>query len=129
MITIPVSVGELLDKLSILQVKKNKISNEEKLEYINKELEVLYGLSHVLLENNKIQFLYKNLVEINTKLWDIEDEIRKYEKDKNFSSEFIELARQVYYTNDKRFGIKNEINKMTDSDIKEVKEYVNYDEK
>lgn len=129
MITIPVSVGEILDKLSILQVKKNKISNEEKLEYINKELEVLYGLSHVLLENNKIQFLYKNLVEINTKLWDIEDEIRKYEKDKNFSSEFIELARQVYYTNDKRFEIKNEINKMTDSDIKEVKEYVNYDEK
>lgn len=129
MITIPVSTGELLDKLSILQVKKSKISNTEKLEYINKELEVLYGLSHVLLENSKIQFLYKNLVDVNTKLWDIEDEIRKYEKDKNFSSEFIELARQVYFTNDKRFEIKNEINKMTDSDIKEVKEYINYDEK
>lgn len=129
MITIPVSTGELLDKLSILQVKKSKISNTEKLEYINKELEVLYGLSHVLLENSKIQFLYKNLVDVNTKLWTIEDEIRKYEKDKNFSSEFIELARQVYYTNDKRFEIKNEINKMTDSDIKEVKEYINYDEK
>jgi hypothetical protein len=129
MITIPVSTGELLDKLSILQVKKSKISNTEKLEYINKELEVLYGLSHVLLENSRIQFLYKNLVDVNTKLWDIEDEIRKYEKNKNFSSEFIELARQVYFTNDKRFEIKNEINKMTDSDIKEVKEYVNYDEK
>ena len=129
MITIPVSTGELLDKLSILQVKKSKISNTEKLEYINKELEVLYGLSHVLLENSRIQFLYKNLVDVNTKLWDIEDEIRKYEKNKNFSSEFIELARQVYFTNDKRFEIKNEISKMTDSDIKEVKEYVNYDEK
>jgi hypothetical protein len=129
MITIPVSTGELLDKLSILQVKKSKISNTEKLEYINKELEVLYGFSHVLLENSKIQFLYKNLVDVNTKLWNIEDEIRKYEKDKNFSSEFIELARQVYFTNDKRFEIKNEINKMTDSDIKEVKEYINYDEK
>lgn len=129
MITIPVSVGELLDKLSILQVKKNKISNIEKLDYINKELELLYNLSYVFFENNKIQILYNNLVEINSKLWDVEDEIRKFEKEKNFSSEFIELARQVYYTNDKRFEIKNEINKMTDSDIKEVKEYVSYDEK
>jgi hypothetical protein len=129
MITIPVSVGELLDKLSILQVKKTKISDIEKLEYINKELELLYNLSYVFFENNKIQLLYNNLVEINSKLWDIEDEIRKFEKEKKFSSEFIELARQVYYTNDKRFEIKNEINKMTDSDIKEVKEYVSYDEK
>lgn len=129
MITIPVSVGELLDKLSILQVKKNKISNIEKLDYINKELELLYNLSYVFFEDNKIQLLYNTLVEVNSKLWDIEDEIRKYEKDKNFSSEFIQLARQVYYTNDKRFEIKNEINKMTDSDIKEVKEYVSYDEK
>jgi hypothetical protein len=129
MITIPVSVGELLDKLSILQVKKTKISDIEKLEYINKELELLYNLSYVFFENNKIQLLYNNLVEINFKLWDIEDEIRKFEKEKNFSSEFIELSRQVYYTNDKRFEIKNEINKMTDSDIKEVKEYVSYDEK
>ena len=129
MITIPVSIGELLDKLSILQVKKTKISDIEKLEYINKELELLYNLSYVFFENNKIQLLYNNLVEINSKLWDIEDEIRKFEKEKNFSSEFIELSRQVYYTNDKRFEIKNEINKMTDSDIKEVKEYVSYDEK
>jgi hypothetical protein len=108
MITIPVSVGELLDKLSILQVKKTKISDIEKLEYINKELELLYNLSYVFFENNKIQLLYNNLVEINFKLWDIEDEIRKFEKEKNFSSEFIELSRQVYYTNDKRF----EINKL-----------------
>ena len=129
MITIPVSVGELLDKLSILQVKKNKISDIQKLEYVNKELELLYNLSYVFFEDNKIQFLYNTLVEINSKLWDIEDEIRIFEKNKNFSSEFIELARQVYFTNDKRFEIKNEINKMTDSDIKEVKEYVNYDEK
>lgn len=127
MINIPVSVGELLDKLSILQVKKNKISNPEKLEYINKELELLYNLSYVFFENNKIQLLYNNLVETNSNLWDIEDEIRKFEKDKNFSEIFVSLARQVYFTNDKRFELKNEINKITDSEIKEVKEYVKYD--
>jgi hypothetical protein len=127
MINIPVSVGELLDKLSILQVKKIKISNPDKLEYINKELELLYNLSYVFFENNKIQPLYNNLVETNSKLWDIEDEIRKFEKDKNFSENFISLARQVYFTNDKRFELKNEINKITDSEIKEVKEYVKYE--
>jgi len=127
MINIPVSVGELLDKLSILQVKKIKISNPKKLEYINKELELLYNLSYVFFENNKIQPLYNNLVETNSKLWDIEDEIRKFEKDKNFSENFISLARQVYFTNDKRFELKNEINKITDSEIKEVKEYVKYE--
>lgn len=127
MINIPVSVGELLDKLSILQVKKNKISNPEKLEYINKELELLYNLSYVFFENNKIQLLYNDLVDTNSNLWDIEDEIRKFEKDKNFSENFVSLARQVYFTNDKRFEIKNEINKLTDSEIKEVKEYVRYE--
>jgi len=127
MINIPVSVGELLDKLSILQVKKNKISNPEKLEYINKELELLYNLSYVFFENNKIQLLYNNLVETNSNLWEIEDEIRKFEKDKNFSENFVKLARQVYFTNDKRFELKNEINKITDSEIKEVKEYVKYE--
>jgi len=127
MINIPVSVGELLDKLSILQVKKNKISNPEKLEYINKELELLYNLSYVFFENNKIQLLYNDLVDTNSNLWDIEDEIRKFEKDKNFSENFVSLARQVYFTNDKRFELKNEINKITDSEIKEVKEYVKYD--
>jgi phosphotransferase system IIB component len=127
MIKIPVSVGELLDKLSILQVKKSKISDPDKLNYINKELELLYNYSYVFFENNKIQFLYNTLVETNSKLWNIEDEIRKLEKDKNFSEEFIVLARQVYFTNDKRFEIKNEINKLTDSEIKEVKEYVSYE--
>jgi hypothetical protein len=127
MIKIPVSVGELLDKLSILQVKKSKISDPDKLNYINKELELLYNLSYVFFENNKIQPLYNNLVETNSKLWDIEDEIRKFEKDKNFSENFISLARQVYFTNDKRFELKNEINKITDSEIKEVKEYVKYE--
>jgi hypothetical protein len=127
MINIPVSVGELLDKLSILQVKKSKISDPDKLNYINKELELLYNLSYVFFENNKIQPLYNNLVETNSKLWDIEDEIRKFEKDKNFSENFISLARQVYFTNDKRFELKNEINKITDSEIKEVKEYVKYE--
>lgn len=127
MIKIPVSVGELLDKLSILQVKKSKISDPDKLNYINKELELLYIYSYVFFENNKIQFLYNTLVETNSKLWNIEDEIRKLEKDKNFSEEFIVLARQVYFTNDKRFEIKNEINKLTDSEIKEVKEYVSYE--
>jgi predicted nucleic acid-binding Zn-ribbon protein len=126
MITIPVSVGELIDKLSILRVKQTKITNSEKLSYVNKEFELLYNFSSVYFNNEEISKLYHELVDTNSKLWDIEDKLRVLETEKNFESEFIELARGVYYTNDKRFVLKNEINERTSSEIREVKEYVEY---
>jgi hypothetical protein len=126
MITIPVSVGELIDKLSILHVKQIKISNPEKLEYVNKEFELLYNFSSVYLNNEEISKLYHELVNTNSKLWEIEDMLRVIETEKNFDSKFIELSRNVYHTNDKRFKLKNEINERTSSEIREVKEYVEY---
>lgn len=126
MIAIPVSVGELIDKLSILRVKQIKISNPEKLDYVNKEFELLYNFSSVYFDNEDISKLYNELVETNTKLWEIEDELRILEAQKSFGEKFIELARGVYYTNDKRFVLKNEINERTSSEIREVKEYVEY---
>ena len=126
MIQAPVSVGELIDKLSILHVKKTKITDEKKLDYINKEFELLYNLSSIFLNNPEIEELYHQLVEINSKLWDIEDRLRVIETEKRFEGEFIDYARRVYFTNDDRFRVKNEINKITDSEIREVKEYVKY---
>ena len=126
MITIPVSIGELIDKLSILHVKQTKINNLEKLEYVNKEFELLYNFSSVYLNNEDISKLYHELVETNSKLWEIEDMLRVIETEKIFDSKFIELARNVYHTNDKRFRLKNEINERTSSEIREVKEYVKY---
>jgi hypothetical protein len=126
MITIPVSVGELIDKLSILRVKQTKITKPEKLAYVNKEFELLYNFSSVYFNNEEILKLYHELVDTNSKLWDIEDKLRVLENEENFESEFIELARSVYYTNDKRFVLKNEINERTSSEIREVKEYVEY---
>jgi hypothetical protein len=126
MIYTPVSVGELIDKLSILQVKKTKINNEEKLDYINKEFELLYDLSLVYLENKELETLYHILVKTNSKLWDIEDKLRVFESKKRFDEEFIKLSRSVYFTNDERFILKNQINKITDSEIREVKDYVEY---
>jgi hypothetical protein len=126
MIYTPVSVGELIDKLSILQVKKTKITNEEKLEYINKEFELLYNLSSVYLDIKELETLYNILVKTNSKLWDIEDKLRVLESEKKFDEEFVELARNVYFTNDERFSLKNQINKRTDSEIREIKEYIKY---
>lgn len=126
MIQAPVSVGELIDKLSILHVKQTKITNEEKLEYINKEFELLYNLSSGFLDNPEIESLYHQLVETNSKLWDIEDRLRVIETEKRFEGEFIDYARKVYFTNDDRFRLKNEINSISNSEIREVKEYVKY---
>ena len=126
MIQAPVSVGELIDKLSILHVEQTKITNEEKLEYINKEFELLYNLSSGYLDNSEIETLYHQLVEINSKLWDIEDRLRVIETEKRFEGEFVDYARKVYFTNDERFRLKNEINKISNSEIREVKEYVKY---
>jgi hypothetical protein len=126
MVSIPVSIGELIDKLSILQVKKTKISDEVKLEFVNKEFEILYNLSSVYLNNIEIESLYHRLVEINSSLWDVEDNLRIIETEKRFEGEFIGLARKVYFTNDERFRLKNEINLITSSEIREVKDYVKY---
>lgn len=126
MITIPVSVGELIDKLSILHIKQKKITDSKKLEYVNEEFELLYNFSSVYLNDEKITKVYHELIETNSKLWDIEDELRVLESKNKFDSEFIELARKVYFTNDKRFELKNQINSLTDSEIREQKQYVEY---
>ena len=126
MITVPVSVGELIDKLSILHVKKIKVFNEEKLSFINKEFELLYNMSSGYFTDDEVLKLYRQLVEINTKLWEVEDELRILESSKNFDSLFIELARKVYYTNDERFSLKNKINEITNSEVREQKDYINY---
>lgn len=126
MITVPVSVGELIDKLSILHVKKIKVFNEEKLLFINKEFELLYNMSSGYFTDDEVLKLYRQLVDINTKLWEVEDELRILESSKNFDSSFIELARKVYYTNDERFSLKNKINEITNSEVREQKDYINY---
>lgn len=126
MISIPVSVGELIDKLSILRVKKNMITDEEKLTFVNKEFNLLNDLSSDFLSDSQIYDLYNRLCITNSKLWYIEDELRVLEKQKSFGNEFVELARSVYFTNDERFELKNEINRKTNSSIKEIKEYINY---
>jgi hypothetical protein len=126
MVTIPVSVGELIDKLSILHVKQLKIVNEDKLSFINKEFELIYNMSLMYLDDEKILNLYRQLIEVNLSLWDVEDELRTIENTKNFDSHFIELSRKVYYTNDDRFLLKNQINELTDSEVREQKDYIEY---
>jgi hypothetical protein len=129
MISVPVSVGELIDKLSILQVKKTKISDPEKLSYVKKEFELLYNLSAEYLNDMEVENLFHMLVTTNTNLWEIEDKLRVLEQSNKFEGEFIDLARKVYFTNDERFEYKNQINSLTSSENREVKEYVNYKNK
>ena len=126
MLTVPCSVGELIDKLSILQVKKTKITNPESLKFVSKEFELLYNQSETYFQNNEVKSLYESLTEVNSNLWDVEDKLRVFESEKKFDKEFIELARKVYYTNDERFRLKNEINSITSSEIREVKDYKPY---
>ncbi|WP_075522442.1 DUF6165 family protein [Candidatus Pelagibacter communis] len=126
-IIVEVSVGELLDKISILEIKQEKIRDPEKLNFINNE----YSILKVQLEKNiksddKLNNLYQSLKDINTKLWVIEDDKRQCEKDKNFGEKFIKLSRDVHFLNDDRAKIKLEINNHTGSVIKEIKEYTNY---
>ena len=126
-VNIPVSLGELLDKISILEIKSKKILNDLKLTNIKKELsglkKVLEDLNFNFSETNN---LYEELYEINLTLWEIEDSIRILEKDKNFGKDFINLARSVYITNDKRFQVKNKINKIFNSEFVEEKSYEDY---
>ena len=126
-ILVEVSAGELLDKISILEIKLEKIQDPEKLKYINDEYKILKKqLDLNINKDNKIDNLFKSLKEINYKLWVIEDDKRKCEKDKNFGESFVKLSRDVHFLNDKRAMIKLSINDYTGSKIKEIKEYTDY---
>ena len=127
-IQINISVGELIDKITILQIKKEKITNLEKVEKVSYELELLENSlnSFKTGETEELKKLMNELKIINEKLWGIEDDIRLLEKNKKFESEFIELARSVYKTNDERFEVKNKINKLFSSNVEEVKSYEEY---
>ena len=126
-ILVEVSVGELLDKLSILEIKKEKIKDSEKLKYINDEYAVLKEqLSKNVQSDNALEKLFNSLKEINSKLWVIEDDKRMCEKNSDFGEKFIKLSRDVHFLNDDRAKIKLEINIHTGSKIKEIKEYTSY---
>tara|TARA_B100000427_G_C15348825_1_gene524485 strand:- start:390 stop:779 length:390 start_codon:yes stop_codon:yes gene_type:complete len=126
-ILIEISVGELLDKISILEIKKEKIKSEEKLKFINEEYNALkVNFDKNINSNESLNSLYKKLKDINSKLWVIEDEKRKCEKNSDFGDNFIKLSRDVHFLNDKRAKTKLEINNLTGSKIKEIKEYTNY---
>ncbi|MDA7814168.1 DUF6165 family protein [Candidatus Pelagibacter sp.] len=126
-ILVEVSVGELLDKISILEIKKDKIKNPEKLEYILDELSILKDeLKNNIKSDVKLDELYQSLKIINARLWVIEDDKRKCEKEKDFTENFIKLSRDVHILNDDRAKIKLKINEHTGSKIKEIKEYTNY---
>jgi len=126
-ILIEVSVGELLDKISILEIKKKKIKDTKKLKFISDEYSLLKDqLDKNVKSNEKIEKLFQSLKEINSKLWLIEDEKRMCEKNSDFGDNFVKLSRDVHILNDKRAEIKLEINNQTGSKIKEIKEYTNY---
>lgn len=119
---VSVSVGELVDKLTILEIKLSKISDPKKILNIKTEYDILTSQHGDFKDLN----LYKSLYDVNTSLWNIEDSIRLKEKNKQFDQEFVDLARSVYITNDKRFDIKTSINNQFNSDIREEKSYENY---
>ncbi len=126
-ILVEVSVGELLDKISILEIKQVKIKDTEKLKFINKEHSILKDqLNKNVKSDQKLNELFETLKKINAKLWIIEDDKRQCEKDKDFNEKFIKLSRDVHFLNDERAKIKLEINNFTGSKIKEIKEYTNY---
>ena len=122
-----ISAGELLDKISILEIKIQKITDKNNLNEVKKEYEILKHTQKNHVESSdKIEDLFNSIKEVNLTLWNIEDEIRVCEKNKDFGKEFIELARAVYLTNDKRAKIKSKINEIVGSNIKEIKEYADY---
>ena len=126
-IIIEVSIGELLDKISILEIKQGKIKDPEKLKFINKEHAILKDqFKKSVKSDDKLNDLYQSLKKINAKLWIIEDDKRQCEKDKDFGEKFIKLSRDVHFLNDDRAKIKLDINNHTGSAIKEIKEYTNY---
>ena len=122
-----ISAGELLDKISILEIKLEKIEDKNNREEIKKEYKILKEIQNSSIKfDDKIKELFSSIKVINIKLWNVEDELRVCEKNKDFGKNFIELAREVYLNNDKRSKIKSEINKILGSNIREVKQYVNY---
>lgn len=122
-----ISVGELLDKISILEIKQNNLNDKEKIKIVSKELESLRNtLEKNVQLTDEIKSLYKNLKDINIKLWGIEDAKRDCERNKNFGESFIQLARSVYLENDNRAKIKNKINILSGSNLLEVKSYEKY---
>ena len=126
-ILVEVSVGELLDKLSILEIKKIRIKDPNKLNFINEEYDILKNQFEKNVKiDNKLNDLFKELKDINNKLWDIENEKRLCEKNSDFGDVFIKTSRDIHFLNDKRGNIKLEINNHTGSKIKEIKEYTGY---
>ena len=126
-ILVEVSVGELFDKISILEIKKDKIKDEEKLKYIIDEYNLLKKqMADKVKLNEKLSGLFDTLKDINSKLWVIEDDKRLCEKNSDFGEKFIKLSRDIHFLNDKRASIKLEINNQTGSKIKEIKEYTSY---
>ena len=122
-----ISAGELFDKISILEIKKNKIKDKSKRNIVLKELGSLQEAVNENIEKSKsLLKLYKKLKSVNLKLWKIEDDIRDCERKRNFGDKFIKLARAVYFTNDERSRVKNKINSITKSNISEVKSYKKY---
>ena len=126
-IIVEVSIGELLDKISILEIKQEKIKDPEKLKFISDEHAILKDqLNKNVKSTDEIEELFQSLKEINAKLWVIEDDKRLCEKEKDFTEKFIKLSRDVHFLNDDRAKIKLEINNLTGSKIKEIKEYTSY---
>ena len=126
-ILVEVSVGELLDKISILEIKQEKIKDPEKLKFINEEHSILKNqLNNNVKSDQKLNELFESLKQINAKLWVIEDDKRQCEKEKDFTESFIKLSRDVHFLNDDRAKIKLKINNHTGSKIKEIKEYTGY---
>ena len=126
-ILVEVSVGELLDKISILDIKKNKIEDPDSLKHINNEYNILkLEYDNKVKSDEKLSNLYNSLKDINSKLWIIEDKKRLCEKNSDFGEKFIELSRDVHILNDKRAKLKLEINEYTGSKIKEIKKYIKY---
>ena len=122
----PISIGELMDKISILKIKKKNITDEKKLLFINEELQLLSSTLNAVVQDNKINEFLDKLIEVNSKLWKIEDDIRLCERNKKFNQHFIDLAREVYITNDKRTDIKLAINNHFGSTLVEVISYIKY---
>ena len=126
-ILLEISAGELLDKISILEIKLEKIEDKNNREEIKKEYKILKEVQNSSIKfDDKIKELFNSIKVVNIRLWNVEDELRVCEKNKDFGKNFINLAREVYFNNDKRSKIKSEINKRLGSNIREVKQYVNY---
>ena len=122
-----ISAGELLDKISILEIKLDNIKDKENRGEVKKEYKILKEVQNSSIKvSEKLKVLFKEIKEVNLILWNVEDKLRICEKNKDFGQNFIKLAREVYFNNDKRSKIKSEINELLGSNIKEVKQYVNY---